>query len=210
MSALPQVISTSLTSLSHPRLAAYFTTVISGVKGNKNYPGLQARLEEYETLRDNYTTAVANAVKGGEAVKLLRNSLRPQVEAALRQWSSEATEATPKDPVAWAGAHFMLTKPNRQSRPALSAPIKVKLSDGKLKGSVCARQNAQRNTRAYVYEYALQVPEGQELVWKYCLCPKNVAEIAGLLSGQSYWFRMGAWNGTGDTVFSAPELRVVQ
>lgn len=178
--------------------------------GNPDFPTLQASADKNTTLFGEFSTAVANAVRGGEAAKLLRDGLRPDVETAVRAWSKQALEAKPNNPAAWAGAHFMLTSSTRHSRPSLAAPTQVKLSDGKLRGSVCVRQNGQRSTRAYVVEYALQVAEGQPLVWHYCLCPRNVAEITGLVSGQGYWFRMGAWNGTGDTVFSAPELRVVQ
>jgi|GEM_PF-5003067 len=210
MSAHPQVISINLTVLSHPKLAAYFTTVISGIKGNKEYPTLQTSVEDNEKLRDSYSAAVANALKGGEAVKLLRNSLRLQVEEVLREWSEEATEVTPKNPAAWAGAHFMLTSGTRKGRPVLMAPALTKLTDGKARGSVCLRQNQQASTRAYVFEYALPAAEGQELAWKYCLCSKHITEITGLLSGQGYWFRMGAWNGTAAPIFSEAEWRMVQ
>jgi len=210
MSAISQTISTNLSALSHPRLVAYTTTLLSGIRGNPDFPLLQPEVDRNTELFGRYSTAVANAVKGGEAAKLLRNSLRPDVEEAVRIWSAQALEAKPKDPAAWSGAHFRLTSGTRHGRPALAAPTKTKLIDGKLKGSVCARQNAQRSTRAYVYEYALQVAEGQPLVWHYCLDAKFVTEIANLISGQRYWFRMGAWNGTGDIIFSEPELRVVQ
>ena len=210
MSTLPQTISTSISSISHPQLVAYSTTLLNGVENNENYPTLQKGMAEHKTLFANYATAAANAAKGGEAAKLLRDSLRPEVEAIIRFWSAEASTITPNDPVAWAGAHFRLTKPVRQPRQPLPAPAKALLADGHSKGGVRATQNAQKTTRAYVYEYAVAGAEGQPLAWHYCLCPKNTAEITGLVSGQQYWFRMGAWNGTGDTAFSPAELRYVQ
>lgn len=210
MSAIPQTISTNLRNFTAPKLVEYTTTLLSGVTGNPDFPTLQTEVARNADLFGRFGTAVANAVKGGEAAKLLRNGLRPEVEAAIRLWSAQALEAKPKDLAAWADAHFNLTSGTRQSRPTLAAPTKTKLTDGKNKGSVCLRQNAQRSTRAYVYEYALPVAEGQELAWKYYLDSKFIAEITGLTSGQGYWFRMGAWNGTADTIFSEAEWQMVQ
>lgn len=72
------------------------------------------------------------------------------------------------------------------------------------------RQSTQAPSKAYACEYALMPAFSREPVWKYYLSSKNTTEISGLTSGAAYLFRMSAWNGTSDTVFSPTGSRYLQ
>ena len=210
MAVLPQTISMALASMSHPQLFQYGLTLTDGIPLVTAYDGFKPTMKEGLELINAYGMAVANASKGSEAARQLRDALNKQVIELLASWSHQALDATPHDPVSWSAAHFNLTKGDRQLRPAPATPSKLVLADGPAKGSVVVRQNPQRGTKAYVYEYAPLPAEGEKPQWQFCLGNTGSCVIAGLSSGQPYLFRCGAWNGTGPVAYSAEESRYVQ
>lgn len=210
MSTLPQSISINLTVLSDNKLLSYAFTLLDGLAKSKVYPGVTPTLSVADPVIQHYAKALANAAKGGTAEKMLRDSLRLDVEKIIKDWSSYATETTPNDPQSWADAHFNLTKAERTPRPAPVAPTRFSLADGPAKGSIEVRQNAQAGVKAYVTEYALATTDPAAAHWQFCLCNTATCVISGLDSGQQYQIRSGAWNGVGGIIFSAIETRYVQ
>jgi hypothetical protein len=210
MPTLTQTISFNLSSMSDSDLLKYGLTLLDGLPLVPAYADVAPTLAAARPVITSYGTAVANFAKGGEAARLQRDSLRPQVEAIIREWSQYATDETPEQPVLWATAHFNLTKAERTPRPVLGAPTKFMVADGPAKGSVELRQSAQAGTKAYVYEYAPVPAPGEEPRWQYCLGNTSTCVVSGLLSGQQYQFRAGAWNGMGALAYSQLETRYVQ
>lgn len=210
MPTLPQTISTNLTSLSDDKLLKYALTLVDGLTKSGKYASIAPTVADGNKLIQRYATALANAAKGGTAERMLRDSLRQDVESLLHEWSAYATDTTPGDVQAWADAHFNLTKAERTPRAPLAAPTKFVLADGPAKGSVRLSQNAQAGTKAYVYEYALMPAEGEEPQWHFCLGSTASCVVSDLTSGAQYVFRVGVWNGTGNPIYSATESRYVQ
>jgi hypothetical protein len=210
MPTLTQTISFNLTSLGDNDLLKYALTLLDGLPLVPEYAGISPKVADAQPVIASYGTAVANFAKGGEAVRMQRDTLRPQVESIIRQWSQYALDETPEQPVLWATAHFNLTKAERTPRPVLGAPTKFMVADGPTKGSVELRQNPQASTKAYVYEYALVPAAGDDAQWQYCLGNTGTCVVSGLLSGRQYQFRAGAWNGMGALAYSQLETRYVQ
>ncbi len=217
MPALVQTISLNLTSLSPDSLFKYGLTLVANLPNVDKYKSIQPSLEEGQLLINTFGTAVSNAMKGGEAERILRDALRHEVEALILAWSRAAITATPDDVVSWSKAHFNLTKAERTPRQPLDVPRYMNLTDGPvsastdpLRGSIKVMQNEQGGSRAYVYEYALVPLDGSEPNWHYCLCTGGSALIENLLKGRQYMFRCGAWNGTTPPKFGPVAMRYAQ
>ena len=210
MPAIPQTISFNLKQLTDNELLNYAHTLVSGLPTVGAYSAVQPTIADGNTTIRAYATAIANATKGGELARMLRDDLRPQVESILRDWSDFARATTPDAPLQWAAAHFRLTKAERTPRLPLSAPLKFVAADGPTKGSIELRQNPQAGAKAYVYEYAPVPTDASDPAWQYCLGTTATCVVSGLVSGQQYVFRAAAWNGLGEIPYSVQETRYVQ
>lgn len=210
MPAITQTISYNLTQLTDNELLNYAHTLVSGLPTVGAYSAVQPTVAAGSATTSAFATAVANATKGGELARMLRDNLRGQVEEIIRAWSDFALATTPDDPLQWVAAHFRLTKGDRTPRPALGPPRKFVVADGPTKGSIELRQNPQAGAKAYVYEYAPVPTDATDPAWQYCLGTTATCVVNGLTSGQQYLFRAAAWNGLGEIPYSVLETRYVQ
>ena len=71
------------------------TVILQKLTGNPSFPSPTPALPAVQTAFDAYTVAAANAVKGGVQAMVIRNALRAELVAMLRQLASDvATTAS--------------------------------------------------------------------------------------------------------------------
>ena len=210
MGKLTQFISYDFRAYDDNLLGSYALKVALGVADSGAYKAIVPDVTKGSEIVHNFFDAVAQAKNGGSVAVARKREKRQAVLDLLDAWSAFATNTTPNDVLSWMQAGFNVTKDASAPAQALPAPSKFLTFEGSSKGSVGARQNAQRGAKAYVTEYAKVPAPGEPIVWQYALCTKADCEITGLESKVEYMFRGGAWNGTSAPVFSPIETRMVQ
>jgi len=145
-------------------------------------------LEEVKATIASYTIALANAEKGSQDERVIKNNWRAKLESQLRELSLYVQLTSKGDSLIISSSGFDVNrKPSVVG--TLPKPENVIIKMGDNKGTALVSCDAITSASFYEYAYAEVTADGQ-LNWVYKTCTKRKLLIEGLTSGKQYVFRI--------------------
>jgi hypothetical protein len=137
-SMIVKISVTFLNKDSDLELIGHTENILMGMTGNTSYATPAPPLAAVTTAKEEFATAVANAMDGGATSKAFRNGKRAVLAGLLRSLSSYVQVTCAGDLTVLLSSGFPIQKPERQRIGVLPAPSNIAVTLGARTGELQA------------------------------------------------------------------------
>lgn len=185
-------------------LIAFCLQVIAGLTGSIYFPTPTPTVAAITALKDEFVIAVTNAVFGGTPLKLIRDQKKAALIDALRLLASNIEDTGGNDAAKLADTGFYIYGGPKSLWPIPGNIENLRLSYGKISGTVVVRVNKANFTLMYECRYT-EGEFSENADWIYLPeSTKTKMIISGLTLGRSIWVQVRCINGKGKGNWSDP------
>ena len=180
--------------------------VISKMKNNPDFPKPDVSLDDLEAQTNILETRYIATMDGGKMATALLHQAEDEWDELMRKTAAYVDRMADGVDSVVLSAGFNLIK---QRGPTNRSEFEVKR--GNKSGTVVLRRYIIQGARSYVWQYcAGDSPVTNESEWITAqVTTRATAEISGLTTFTTYWFRCAAVTFKGMTGYSAPVMLVV-
>ncbi len=180
--------------------------VISKVKNNPKFATPDVSVDDLEVKNTLLETRSVAALGGGKEATALLHQTEEEWNDFMRKMAKYVDRIADGDDAVILSAGFNLAK---KPAPAVRPDFSIELGDKS--GSVTIRRQAVDGARSYIWQYCMgETPAANDVDWVTAqVTSKVTAELTGLISKTTYWFRSAAVMPTGTSAFTSAVKQVV-
>jgi hypothetical protein len=176
--------------------------ILLGMTDNASYPAPTPTLAVLTTAKDEFATAVANALDGGKTLTAIKNAKREILVALLRQLASYLQAACNGDLTALMSSGFPIQKPQRQPIGTLPAPTSLTVTFGPRTGELQATASPVVGAVIYSWRVSTAAAPNEIVQTVQTTAARNV--FTGLTPGVVYNIQANAVGTAGPSNWSGP------
>ena len=181
--------------------------IVKSMKDNPHFPAPSPTLEQLTHTINAYSVAVQKAQDKGHQQIAEKNSLRSLLIEQLHLINNYVLLCAAGDAVIVTSSGFSISSP-RQSRPPLTTPEGLALTNGINRGELVLKLKRVANVQNYQYEIT-EHPVTAESKWEANWSTVSTNKFSGLVSGKEYCCRVVAYGIKAQAVYSDIVSRIV-
>ena len=192
--------------LSDADLMVFVQRVITGLSGNPAFTNPNPPLASIIVLLNNFMIARNNASDGGKTLNAVKRQERDLLIQGMRMLASYVEVNGGNNEAILLGSGFFIYSGKNAPRPIPDIPQNLRISDGKLAGTVNVKVDIALNAVVYELRYTLD-EYGPDSKWIYL--PVSTASkmiITGIETGKTIWAQARSINSKGPSNWSDPAL----
>jgi len=197
-----------LQRMSQGTLISFSRHVLQEMAGNENFPSPAPPLTELSSAIDNYFNAFEFSHGSRRAHTQFKKQTRWVLEDILTLMAYHCVLESKGLASKFLTSGFSM-KGGNENKVLLPAPHAITAKEGPWEGTVRLKWKMSAPCRSYVVEMTDNIME--EMSWKQIgTSSKTKLIVKNLESAKRYWFRVRAFNSSGESASSPPASRITQ
>lgn len=184
---------------------AFYRSVLSHLTGNEYFPNPDVALTEVKKAVDEFEAAYQSTIDGSHTAVSAMHDAEEKADGLYRILTAYVNRIADGNETMILSSGFHLSRqPGSVQKPELDA------QDGDISGNVWLIARAVEKAGAYIWQLAMgTIPSGNE-GWTTCgHSTQSFYQVAGLVPGNKYYFRVMAITPTGQTEYTPPVAKIV-
>lgn len=177
-------------------------TILTSLTGNASYPTPDPTLAAVTAALNDFIAALANAADGGITLTAIKNDMRSDLVALLRDLATYVQVACKGDLTVLLSSGFPIQKPQRNPIGALPAPVNLTVNLGSLSGQLNA--TVPPVFGASIYNWRLTANNAPTVVVQAAQTTGGRTTFTSLTPGVIYTVEVNAVGAAGPSDWSQP------
>ena len=180
--------------------------ILAAMTGNASYPTPTPTLAAITTAKEEFVTALADAIDGGVTLTAAKNAKRAALVALLRLLASYVQVTSNGDMTVLLSSGFPIQKPQRDPIGVLPAPAYLIVTLGPRSGELTASSNPVKG--AAIYNWRVSTAAAPDVVVQSVQTTAASYTFSGLTPGVVYNITVNAVGAAGPSNWTDPYARM--